>query len=270
MKAEALKERKLRQEVMSRLTAPLHITQNRFEEHHKVEGYFEDRSMPDFLGCDRLYKQDHLYGTVQMGYDPKKAQSFLFANIKTSIFDTAASRDQRRMNDLQRMGQVKTGTQNRAYTSRRRTNSAVLIYKAENKPWSENSIKPYLMRTNMEALRKTLPFLDSAQELDRRAQLMRADRELSAREMAEVNGPGQAAVRDRRRELYDELNELESILWRKQALSRRFFRRLNIAFDLQKQKMFEYYRQRIARRTAEAETAAAAQPEEKKDDDGGR
>ena len=111
---------KQRREAAARLTSPAHILQNRFEEHQSIEGYFEDRTVPDFLGCDRLWKWDTLYGTVQMGYDPKRGQSFLFANIKTSIFDTAASQEQRKMNDRQRMSQLKTGNQNRAFSARRR------------------------------------------------------------------------------------------------------------------------------------------------------
>ena len=52
-----------------------------------------------------------------------------------------------------------------------------------------------------------------------------------------------------------------SIVRRKQAQSRGFFRKLNIAFDLQKQKMFEYYRGRIAARRLEAENLTPETPE---------
>ncbi|WP_418976094.1 hypothetical protein, partial [Anaerotruncus massiliensis (ex Liu et al. 2021)] len=70
-----------------------------------------------------------------------------------------------------------------------------------------------------------------------------------------------AGVRAERRELSRELDFLGSIVRRKQAQSRGFFRKLNIAFDLQKQKMFEYYRGRIAARRLEAENLTPETPE---------
>lgn len=253
-------QREQRKEAVMRLAAPAHITQNRFEEHAKIEGYFEDRTVPDFMGCDRLWKWDTLYGTVQMGYDPKRGQSFLFSNIKTSIFDTAASQEQRKMNDRQRMGQLKTGNQNRAFSARRRANSSVLLYKAENKPWTEQSVRPYLLRQNLEALRKTMPFLNSREEIFERQKALARDRELSAGERPAAPGE-RAEIRAERRELSRELDFLGALVWRKQAQSRLFFRKINIAFDLQKQKMFEYYRGRIAARRLEAENAVPEAPQ---------
>ena len=164
------------------------------------------------------------------------------------------------MNDRQRMSQLKTGNQNRAFSARRRANSSVLLYKAENKPWSEQSIRPYLQRQSLEALQKTMPFLNAAQERTERKGLLARDRALSAAER-DVRGPERAGVRAERRELSRELDFLGSIVRRKQAQSRGFFRKLNIAFDLQKQKMFEYYRGRIAARRLEAENLTPETPE---------
>ncbi|MEG1777766.1 MAG: hypothetical protein RR209_02215, partial [Angelakisella sp.] len=96
---ELVQSEKKRKEQLARLTAPLHITQNHFTEHTSVEGYQEDRRAEGFFGCDRLMKMDSMYGTIQMGYSPRRKQSFLFANIKTSVFDTAASREHHRMNE---------------------------------------------------------------------------------------------------------------------------------------------------------------------------
>lgn len=250
MENELEQKIKRRKETAARLAAPAHITQNRFEEHKKVEGFYEDSAAPGFLGCDRLWKWDTLYGTVQMGYDPKRRQDFLFANIKTSIYDTAASQEQRAMNDRQRMSQLKTGNQNRAFSSRRRADSTVLIYKAENKPWAERSIRPYLMRQNMEALQKTMPFLNARAERAERAQALERDKSLSAMEQ---KGGNRAAVRAQRLALSRELDTLGSLAWRKQAQARLFFRKMNIAVDLQKQKMFEYYRGKAASGQLEAE-----------------
>ena len=85
-----------KREALARLTAPQHLTTTHFLEHRKVEGYEQDREVHDFYGCDRLWKLETVYGRVQMGYDPKKGQSFLFANLKTSIYNNAASRDSSR------------------------------------------------------------------------------------------------------------------------------------------------------------------------------
>lgn len=91
------------------------------------------------------------------------------------------------MNDRQRMSQLKTGNQNRAFSAGGGPNSSVLLYKAENKPWSEQSIRPYLQRQSLEALQKTMPFLNAAQERTERRGLLARDRALSA---AERDGPG--------------------------------------------------------------------------------
>ncbi len=257
--------RKKRFETVARLTAPTHVTQNRFEEHERIEGYFEDRSAADFVGCDRLLKWDTLYGRVQLGYDPKRAKSFIFANIKTSIYDTAASREQRQLSQQQSMSQLKTEGENRAFTARRRRNSAVLLFKAENKPWSERSVRPYLMRANMEALGKTLPFVNAEQEQQERRSMLWRDRALSRQEQQEQDAVKLEGVRAQRLELLAQLNLMGSLIWRKQAASRLFFRRINLVFDLQKARMFEYYRNRMAAPPPEADNLTAQPPEPKED-----
>jgi hypothetical protein len=45
---------------------------------------------------------------------------------------------------------------------------------------------------------------------------------------------------------------LQSLLYRKDSESRNFFRRVNLVYDLQKQKMFEYYRQQMGGAAAAA------------------
>ena len=78
--------------------------------------------------------------------------SLIHIYLKTSIYNNAASREQRKMNERERMKTLKTGTQNIAYSARRRAGSTVLVYKAENKPWSEASVAPYLGRVNLEKM----------------------------------------------------------------------------------------------------------------------
>lgn len=251
-------------ETDARLRAPQHLVTNRFEEHKKIEGYEQDRSVPNFIGCDRLWKLETQYGRIQMGYHPGRGQSFLFANIKTSIYDNAASAYQRRMKETQQMRTLKTGTQNIAYSARRWQAGAILLYKAENKPWSEQSIAPYLKRINLETLRKTMPFLDRSEEKEREENREEKKRleEKVRQSLRQRDNARTAELRLQERELSRRQDVLSALLTRKQTQSQLFFRKINLAFDLQKAKMFEYYRRmrnRRAQRAEEARTTAATE-----------
>lgn len=251
-------------ETDARLRAPQHLVTNRFEEHKRIEGYEQDRSVPNFIGCDRLWKLETQYGRIQMGYHPGRGQSFLFANIKTSIYDTAASAYQHRMKETQQMRTLKTGTQNIAYSARRWQAGAILLYKAENKPWSEQSIAPYLKRVNLETLRKTMPFLDRSEAREREENREEKKRleEKVRQSLRQRDNARTAELRLQERELSRRQDVLSALLTRKQTQSQLFFRKINLAFDLQKAKMFEYYRRmrnRRAQRAEEARTTAATE-----------
>lgn len=251
-------------ETDARLRAPQHLVTNRFEEHKRIEGYEQDRSVPNFYGCDRLWKLETQYGRIQMGYHPGRGQSFLFANIKTSIYDTAASAYQHRMKETQQMRTLKTGTQNIAYSARRWQAGAILLYKAENKPWSEQSIAPYLKRVNLETLRKTMPFLDRSEAREREENREEKKRleEKVRQSLRQRDNARTAELRLQERELSRRQDVLSALLTRKQTQSQLFFRKINLAFDLQKAKMFEYYRRmrnRRAQRAEEARTTAATE-----------
>ncbi|MEG0338322.1 MAG: hypothetical protein RR573_00225 [Oscillospiraceae bacterium] len=256
-----------RKEQLARITAPLHLTQSNFMQHEKLEGY--NKTAEGFFGCDRLMKISSIFGTIQMGYNPEKGQSFLFANIKTSIFDTAPSAEQRIMNESEQMSEIKTGNQNKAFVSRRRQNSAVLLYKAENKPWSEQSVAPYLNRVNTGALRKTLPFLNikesKLEQSDARIEQKRLQNDEQNLECKQSDAAKLRIVRAKRVELSCRQNEINSLIMRKERLAQWFFRRVNLVFDLQKQKMFEYYRGKKAGFVQEAENAAAIVPNDNKE-----
>ncbi|MEG1972588.1 MAG: hypothetical protein RR315_05450, partial [Oscillospiraceae bacterium] len=171
-----------------------------------------------------------------------------------------ASREQKEMNEQQQMSELKTGNQNRAFVSRRRQNSAVMLYKAENKPWNEASVAPYLSRVNTGALRKTLPFLDVHTERlendsDREQQKSLQQEERAALQNSTKAGRLQT-IRAERVALSQEQNSLGSLIVRKQQKTLWFFRRVNLVFDLQKASIFEYYRNIAAGRVLEAENAA--------------
>ena len=176
MEAERkLEEKKLQdlRETSDRLTAASHVQVEYFAKHQKIEGYYESQMPGRLFGCDRLMKQDNMFGTLQLGYNPNRERVFLFANMKTSRYDTVASRYQKEMKEYQQKSLLKGDNENRAYVSRRWEMSTVLIEKRENKPWTKRSIASYLGRVNLEAVRKNLPFFikdEEQKELDEKRQ----------------------------------------------------------------------------------------------------
>ena len=102
MKAERDLQQKKKEhfrEVSDRLTAASHVQVEYFAKHTKIEGYYESQMAGHLFGCDRLLKQENMFGTLQMGYNPNRERVFLFANLKTSRYDTVASRYQREMKE---------------------------------------------------------------------------------------------------------------------------------------------------------------------------
>ncbi|HXK77814.1 MAG TPA: hypothetical protein PKY19_04955 [Oscillospiraceae bacterium] len=266
-------EKKDREELKNRLSAPQHIVYNRFEEHVRVEDFKQSEKTAEDFTYDRLMKLDTLYGRIQMGYHPGRDQAFLYANIKTSIYDSAPYAFQRSYMEIRGMKELKTGAyanQNLAWSSRRIANSSVILYKAQNKPWDESSVRPYLGRANLGALRKTMPFLLRGEEQERRLGLLteQAERKaqiqeiLSGRETKKEYGQKNTAVASLRAEQYaaeKQMEDLEALFSKKQLMSINFFHRINMAFDLQKIKMFDYYRTIRMQRSLKAENAAAAE-----------
>lgn len=284
MEAERkLEEKKLQdlRETSDRLTAASHVQVEYFAKHQKIEGYYESQMPGRLFGCDRLMKQDNMFGTLQLGYNPNRERVFLFANMKTSRYDTVASRYQKEMKEYQQKSLLKGDNENRAYVSRRWEMSTVLIEKRENKPWTKRSIASYLGRANLEAVRKNLPFFikdEEQKELDEKRQRqkqiqkevweLRRTQAMEAQESTEER-PDWAEQEKDRKELQglraeavqglSVISLLESILTRKDALSRTFLRRINYAYDFQKKDIKSYYREK--RKTLE-ETATAADTEE--------
>ncbi|MEG0304754.1 MAG: hypothetical protein RR576_06165 [Oscillospiraceae bacterium] len=269
MDKQLLMQKAERKEQLARITVPMHLTQSHFMQHEKMEGYQQDESAEGFFGCDRLMKLDSIFGTIQMGYNPEKGQSFLFANIKTSIFDTAAGEEQHVMNESRQMGERKTGNPNKAFVSRRRQDSAVVLYKAENKPWNEQSVAPHLHNTNTGALRKTLPFLSAHEDKQEQSEENENQKALQSEEHALQYKRSDAEelriVRARRVALSHEQNDINSLIMRKESREQWFFHRVNLVFDLQKHKMFEYYRDKKASFVQQAENAAPITPKDDKD-----
>ena len=275
------KEKRDREELQNRLSAPQHIVYNRFEEHMRVEDFKQNERAADYYNYDRLMKLDTLYGRIQMGYHPGRDQAFLYANIKTSVYDSAPYAFQRSYMEIRGMKELKTGAyanQNIAWSSRRIANSSVILYKAQNKPWDESSVRPYLGRANLGALRKTMPFLLRNEEQQRRLGLLdeQSERkkqiEETLNERKKDEGSGEKSAEDfaqknaavallRAEQLAAErrMEDVEAIFSKKQLMSINFFHRINMVFDLQKIKMFDYYRAVRIERALKAENAAAVE-----------
>ncbi len=232
-------------EEYARIHASNHLTLDQFSDHTKIEGYFENKQVPDFLGCDRLLKMDNMFGRIQQGYNPMKNRAFLYAHIKTSIYDSAASSYKRQLSEKTMFRSRKDENENVLYSTKRKPDTAVILYKAENKPWSEHSIAPYIRRINQGALRKTMPFLLRDEELERIETIARERRALQdseAEALAEGEYDQLSSIRLKSREMLYEENMLSSMVIKKVSRSRWFFKRLNYSFDIQKQEMFLYYR----------------------------
>lgn len=263
MADQLMEQRRDEKETYARLTVPAHVTFNHFSKHEKVEGYFENQDVPDFMGCDRLLKLDHIYGTIQMGYNPMKNKSFLFANIKTSIYDEAASRYQKEVKEYQMMRSRKGNNENVLYSAKRRENTAVILYKAEPKPWTEQSVWPYLMKVNQGALRKTMPFLVRDEEMQELAQSRQEKRQLQSQVEQTIAEGEWENLQDLRAQELENLRHqelMQTLLTRKSQQSRLFFRKINYAFDIQKHEMFQFYKDKRQKMQSEKEMAVDEPP----------
>lgn len=262
-------DRKKNRETFDRLTAPVHVTLNSWREHERIEGYYEFKEYGHLFSCDRLLKLETIFGKVQMGYNPNRARSFIFANMKTNRYDTVSSRYQKEMKEYQKNAEQKKGNENRAWVSKRWQSAAVLLEKAENKPWTERSMEPYFDRVNMDALLKTMPFFNEQEE---RQQLEERKRTIVELQNA-VRENGRNGNRSEDMQIHREIREssedtalLQAILARKNTGKRAFLRKLNYAFDIDKHNMFEYYREQ--RRRADREEISAVVPGDGSEEDG--
>lgn len=243
---EVLENKRLR-EVYDRLTAVSHIRVEHFSSHNRIEGYYEDQRAGHLFGCDRLMKVDTMFSRLQMGYNPNRARSFIFANLKTSRYDTISSRYQKEMAEYQMKTLLKGQNENRGYISKYSPNASVLIEKAEAKPWTEQSINPYYNRINMDALKKAMPFFHKSEEQTQLKELQKKQMELK-HQIAEQSRRGQhsdnISLYKKQLDGMQKENLLHALLYRKENQSRFFLRKINYAMDIQKHEMFEYYRNR--------------------------
>ncbi len=228
-----------------RLQAPTHIVKSHFSEHQEVEGYKQTQHENSFLGCDRLMKYDNMFGTIQFGYDSRRDRTFIFANIKTSILDTAASKYQKELSEDSMKNQLKNQDENVAFSSKRLQDAASIFYKKDAKPWTEKTVAPYAHRRHLESLGKNMPFLQRQHEQKERLEKVAHDLELKAKVAEVMRSEDRSEINELRREQYTNLKDMEvlnSIIYRKASMSNMFFDRINMVFDTQKIDIFAYYK----------------------------
>lgn len=265
-KTQKLKHHK---EILWRLMEPEHVTMHSFRQHQRLEAYYEQKEYGNIFQCDRLLKLETVFGRIQMGYNPNKRRGFLFVHMKNNLYDTISSQEQKSMKEYQQKRILREEDNHHAYVSKRRKHTAVLLEKEEYKPWSMEVTAPYLKHKDMEALQKTMPFLDVKQERNERSgirqeirQLQEEVRENSIRGAFQEN----TVLHQQIRILEQESELLQSICYRKERGQRGFFRKLNYAFDIEKHAMFDYYREQ--RKKAEREQVSHIPEDEDRNDTG--
>lgn len=262
-------EAKHNQEVRDRLTAVKHVQVEHFSEHANVEGYVGSTQMEEYFGCDRLMKMETMFTRMQLGYNPNRNKSFLVMNLKTSRYDTVASQYQKEIREEEMKSMNRNGFQNRVFASKRKADAAVLIEKSDTRPWSEATIRPHFGR-NLEALQKTMPFFSKMAEKEKISNNRMEQKGLQKSVQENINKGSfykNIELRKRQRQLLYEDNLLSHFLQVKGAETRYFFRKLNFAFDSQKNEMFEYYKNRKAQEQSREEVVNEQPAEDGETDD---
>ena len=252
-------------ETMDRLTASSHVQVEYFGNHKKIEGYYESVAEGKFFFFFFLLKQENMFGKIQLGYNPNRGRVFLYSNLKTSRYDTISGKYQKEMEDYQQKALLKGDNENRAYVSKRWENAAVLIEKKENKPWTQKSVKTYLSRANAEAAKKSMPFFSREEEMEELAKAKQRQKEIR-REIRDIrkqmstgetkSADMEAKIRELRKEAVTGLSKislLETLVYRKNTAEKTFLRKINYAYDFQKNDIENYYREK----RKEYETMAA-------------
>ena len=230
-------------ETMDRLTAASHVQVEYFAEHNKVEGYYHEKTENNLFGCDRLMKQENMFGKIQLGFNPNRKRVFLSATLKTSRYDTFASSYQTEMEEYQKKPLLRGDNEKRAFVSDSQQQASVLVEKKENKPWTKSSIRKYLNRANTEAVKKSMPFFVKKEEISELLDTRKEQKEIQKQitELRKESAQGEEKIRLLRKKSVDNLAKislLETILIRKDTAQNSFLRKINYAYDFQKKDIF--------------------------------
>lgn len=247
-------------EELDRVTAVQHIQTESFSRHVKLEGYGDNAAGQTF-GCDRLMKQESMFSRIQLGYNASRQRAFLFAELKTSRYDTVNSRHQRTMKEYQMNSRERSAGTKKAFVSRKRGETALLIEKSYGRPWSEETIYRHYDRLNTEVLALTMPFLDRKRNRLRLEELRENRRALQEQIQRNTNEGRFQENTVLRKEQTQKLTEeaiLQHLILHKEAFSRNFMNKVNLVYETQKHQIFEYYKNRREKEQKESEGNAAA------------
>ena len=257
------------QEELDRVTAVQHIQTDHFSKHVKPEGYYDNVAVGQAFGCDRLMKMESMFSRIQLGYNAARGRSFIFAELKTSRYDTVSSRYQRAMKEYQMNSRQNGANIKRAFVSRKKSETALLLEKGYAKPWSEEIVHRYYNRINMDVLAVTMPCLDRKHDWQQLEELKNEQRRLQEQIQDNTNkGEFQvnAEFRQKQVDILTEENLLQHLLMQKESASRNFMNKINLVYETQKHQIFEYYKnkEKDAQKASEA-TDAVAEDEDKEE-----
>ncbi len=188
--------------------------------------------------------------------------TFLFSNIKTSILDTAAAGYQKELHEDYMKNSLKTDSVNLAYSSKRKENSAAVVFKKDAKPWRESTVAPYLRRNNLESLTKSMPFLQKKAQQRERLELVERDLFLKSKYVSTEDRSGKISIAAAQYSNLKSMEMLNSIIARKASMTNMFFNKINSTFDIQKKEIYNYYKNVKEEAQENMEHAAPELPDE--------
>lgn len=258
------------QEELDRVTAVQHIQTERFDRHVKPEGYYDSVSMGQMFACDRLMKQESMFGRIQLGYNAVRHRTFIFAEMKTSRYDTVSSRYQRTMKEYQMNSRKDVSNVRRAFVSQKRSEASLLIEKAYGKPWNEELLYRYHDRVNEDVLASVMPFLDSRrkrQKLKEQKRDRRGLQEQIQKNTNEGNFEENIGLRQKETQMIAEENLLQQLILYQEAASRNFVNRVNLVYETQKEQIFAYYKHKKKEKQKNSEEAGQVSADDDQDEE---
>ena len=261
--------RKRYQEELDKVTAVAHVRTDYFRSHTKLEGYEEITDSPSYLfHCDRLLKSESMYVRLQLGYNPNRRGSFLFVHLKSSRYDTVNSQSRKELLEYQR-NTARKGGRGRAFTAKRRGESAVLIEKRGGRPWSEQAILSRRRELDENALEDVMPFLFREKDRERQKELRAEGRQLQEQmrmNLLEGDFQENISLRQQQIQLQMEENLLNHLILCKESASRNLLGQVSRSYEGQKHEMFEYYKNRMDKEEYSEQEIAADSGEDGADE----
>ncbi|MFI3213451.1 MAG: hypothetical protein R3Y24_08915 [Eubacteriales bacterium] len=241
---ERIESRKELQETNDRITNAWHVQLEHFSSHQTVEEIQEEGSSSVFQ-CDRLLKMENSFIQMQLGYHPEQRRTFIFANTKTSRYDTISSNKDRKVRANVVKNMMTRKKKKQEGNGRKLAEAMIFLHNREHLIWSKGTIRSFLRESNEEVLEKTLPFFAIRPEKERQEELrntLAESRKMVAKNSRENDYKSNVELHREIREYLQEENYLQMLITRKETASNYFMRKINYSIDTQKKEMFNYYK----------------------------